>query len=373
MTGGRPASRWSVETITDTGRLEAQIVEQWRDAAIKAGNAFLTPEWFFSFLEHVPSMTPSIVLVTRDGEPAGLLPLVADQRVVRFPGVQIGDVYEPLAIGESGAEVIDRALPALLAGTSRWTLVNLDRLDVAVATRVRSALRGRPFRAVTSGRDTLPTIELRGRSWDEYLLERSHNFRSEIRRKGRALARDHEVEFVEVREETLVPDALQVHFALHDRRWEGRAATAPGWVRPFLRSFAAGAAREGWLRLWHLVVDDQPVASWLGWNLGGRYSYYQAGLDDSWSRFSPGTLLLAQTIRASIDEGASTYDFLLGDESYKRRFTNDEREVTSIALGWHWSPLLGLTAFRWKLQSALQRLPPEMKQTVRSALPQRFR
>ena len=62
------------------------------------------------------------------------------------------------------------------------------------------------------------------------------------------------------------------------------------------------------------------VAGWYGWRVGDRFSYYQAGFDPAWSRYSVGFLLLAETVREAIAEGAAEYDLLLGDEAFKARF-----------------------------------------------------
>lgn len=365
------AKGWSFATITDAARLD-DIIEPWRAAAVRLGNAFMTPEWFLSFLEHAPGTSPFVVVIEEGGEPRGLLPLVHDRGALRFPGAEIGDFYQPLLIDSDNGAVVDRAVSALVDSASMWKVAVLDKVDPLVANRTRAALAGGSHRAVVGGWHSLPTIELGTLSWEEYLQSLSSNFRSEIRRKERALSRDHEVEFVEVRAGDQLESALQAHYLLHDKRWADHPrGRSPEWVRPFLSSFAARTADQGWLRLWRLTVDGDPAASWFGWNIGGRYSYYQAGLDVTRSRLSAGTLLLARTIRASIDEGCSIYDFLLGDESYKQRFTNDGRQVTTLVAAPRFAPHLLLVAGRWRLQFAMQRLPPEMKEALRSLLRRR--
>jgi CelD/BcsL family acetyltransferase involved in cellulose biosynthesis len=54
--------------------------------------------------------------------------------------------------------------------------------------------------------------------------------------------------------------------------------------------------------------------------LGSTVYFYQAGFDPEHSSISPGTLLVAGTIRRAIEEGKTTFDFLRGDEPYKRRW-----------------------------------------------------
>jgi CelD/BcsL family acetyltransferase involved in cellulose biosynthesis len=103
-------------------------------------------------------------------------------------------------------------------------------------------------------------------------------------------------------------------------------------VREFHREFTREAQGRGWLRLYLLEVDAAPVAGWYGWRLGNRFSYYQAGFDPAWGRYSVGFLLLAETVREAIAEGASEYDLLLGDEPFKARFATGRRLGRSVLL-----------------------------------------
>jgi CelD/BcsL family acetyltransferase involved in cellulose biosynthesis len=359
---------FAIEIATERARL-ASIADAWRALAIPTGNAFVTPEWYFSFLDHASHVRPFAVIVREEGKLLGLLTLVEHEGTVRFAGAGAGDCFRPLLAAGAPAEVIDLAVGQLAAATTRWKLAVLDRLEPQGAGPLAAALRLAGATVVTSGRDTLPTIELSGRSWKEYLNERSHNLRSELGRKERALARGHNVEFVEMRSTDELPKALDDHSDLHELRWPvaSRTRLRSERLKAFHRDFARAAASQGWLRIWRLEVDQRPVASWYGWNIGGRYSYYQAGLDPEWARFSPGTLLLARTIRAAIDERCWGYDFLRGDESYKRRFSNSARQTTSLTAARRLNPPLAAAAGLWAARRCAQQLPPWAKRTMRRA------
>ena len=79
-------------------------------------------------------------------------------------------------------------------------------------------------------------------------------------------------------------------------------------------------------------MDGAAAAAWYGWHVGDRFSYYQAGFDPAWSRYSVGFLLLAETVREAIAEGAAEYDLLVGDEAFKSRFATGERLGSSVLL-----------------------------------------
>ena len=90
---------------------------------------------------------------------------------------------------------------------------------------------------------------------------------------------------------------------------------------------------RGWLRLWLLELDDRPVAAWYGFRFAGREFYYQAGRDPEFANLSIGSVLLAHTIRAALNDGVREYRLLRGDESYKYRFASMDPGVETIAYG----------------------------------------
>jgi CelD/BcsL family acetyltransferase involved in cellulose biosynthesis len=101
---------------------------------------------------------------------------------------------------------------------------------------------------------------------------------------------------------------------------------------PFHRELAREALARGWLRLWLLELHGRPIAAWHGFRVGSITSYYQAGRDPSYERLSVGFVLLAQSIRSAIAEGASEYRFGRGDEAFKSRFTSDDPGLETVAL-----------------------------------------
>ena len=85
-----------------------------------------------------------------------------------------------------------------------------------------------------------------------------------------------------------------------------------------------------WLR--GLQYRGTLIAVFYGFVLGGRLSYYQLGHDPSWSGYSPGAVLLQETIREAFDKRLSEYNFLQGEESFKFRWAKAMRSLYSVDL-----------------------------------------
>jgi CelD/BcsL family acetyltransferase involved in cellulose biosynthesis len=320
-----------VDRIGETGSVDHN---QWRELARAHGNAFLLPEWFAAWQRVYGDEAgePAVIGETgSDGTLRGLMPLVRTGRCLRFAGASLGDRFGPVArasdeerVGEAAARALDRR--------DYLVLDNVDR-GAGWPGAIEAETGGR-MRRVAARSDVLPSIGLEGLDWEGFLGGRSRNFRSQIRSKERRLSRDHEL--VSRRTERLgdLDRDMDAFFALHDARWTDRGGSSIGTerARRFHREFAASLLELGWLRLWFLELDGEAVAAWYGWNVGGRYAYYLAGLEPRRQQLSVGFVLLAHTVREAIAEGAREYDLLRGSEAYKDRFATEHQEVETIVL-----------------------------------------
>jgi CelD/BcsL family acetyltransferase involved in cellulose biosynthesis len=316
------------EVITGAEGL-GPILDPWRRLAESTGNPFITPDWYLVALRTVERDAEPTVAVAyaADGTVQGVLPLLQTAHgPATFAATTYGDRYQPAAAPGDEDEVVRLIAPALAEHLGGRAALDLGRVD-SEATWPESLAEAWPGRrtVVAQPDDRMPVLSLEGLSWDEYLASRSGQFRNQVKRKRRGLEREHEVELRRTTAADEVEGDLATLFALHESRWserEGESSLADEDARALLIEFAKASFAAGWLRLFVLEVDGQPVAAWYGWRLGPRYSYYQAGFDPDWSRQSVGFLLLADTIREAIREGALTYDLLWGDEAFKARFTN---------------------------------------------------
>jgi CelD/BcsL family acetyltransferase involved in cellulose biosynthesis len=229
-------------------------------------------------------------------------------------------------------------------------------------------LRGR-VAATRLRDDEAPFVPLVGHTWESFLAARSRNFRSQVRRKERALVGGHcaKIRATATREE--VGADVAAFFRLHAARWDeregGSRLTSPT-VHAFHSDFAAAALARGWLRMSFLEVDGVAVAALYGWRIGGRYAYFQTGFDPAWADRSVGLVLMAHTVREAIEEGAEEYDLLLGGETYKARFATDERPIETVVLAGALDPTRLLAQVDAVVRRATNGLSPEAHARLRA-------
>lgn len=362
-----------VELIRDLGALEP-IDADWRRLAVDRENAFVSPEWFRSWLAQLGEGAAPLVAVCRDGSGAvvGVMPLVAPSarpRLARFAGSGFGDHFQLATAVSREADVATAVGRALREERIRGVL--LENVDAGARWPTALARAGRLGNRPLIGRTaTLPSISLEGADFEAYLAGRSRNFRSQLRRRRRSLERDHDVRFRWTHAiEEIAEDMATLH-RLHEQRWRDRerpSALSGERAAAFLSQFAAACHAQGWLRLCVLEVDGEPVAAWFGWRLGERFSYYQAGFDPRWADRSVGLVLLAETVRVAAEERAREYDLLLGDEDFKRRFANSARHVETLLAAPWLHPTRLLAGAETHVRSASRRLPSRVRDPAKQA------
>ena len=299
--------------------------DEWNALAERTGSIFSTALWSRLWWEHFGDDRELLLHAgrSRDGALWLILPLYVWRRrmprVVRFLGRGPGDELGPVhAAGDH--EAAATALRGVL-GELEWDVFLGEQLPGDEGWS--HLLGGRTWR-----REASPTLHLPA-SWEEYLAGRSANFRQQLRRREEALAREGDFALRLAGEATL-DDDLDALFALHRARWGSQRTDFRD--TPFHRELAREALGRGWLRLWLLELEGNPIAAWHGFQVGPVASYYQAGRDPAYDRLSLGFLLMSHSIRSAIAEGATEYRFGRGDEAFKTRFASGDPGLESVAM-----------------------------------------
>jgi CelD/BcsL family acetyltransferase involved in cellulose biosynthesis len=197
---------------------------------------------------------------------------------------------------------------------------------------VRRACRGRAV-VVVRPQASCPFIPL-DESWLTPESHLSSRRRSDYRRALRRAERHGDV-----RAEVLIPDPehldglLQIAFDIEARSWKGTAGTALA-CDPLrgghLRQFADWASRAGTLRIALLWIGREPIAMQIATEEAGRWWLLKIGFDPAWSDCSPGTLLLAETLRHAVRQQLTSYEFLGTVENWTQVWTDHEHECVSV-------------------------------------------
>ena len=299
--------------------------DEWAELAERNGSLFATPEWLTLWWRHFGVGRELLLTAARgsDGRLEALLPFYVWRarplRILRVLGHGPGDELGPIGEPAAAREALTR-----FAETERFDVLACQELPGP-----ESWLDALPGGTLIS-RNGSPVLDFEGKSWKELLAGRSRNFREQVGRRARALEREHDVRYRLVAGPDGLGAALDSFFRLHRLRFGDGSVIAR--TEAFQREFAAVAAERGWLRLWLLDVDGREAAAWLGFRFARAECYYQAGRDAAFDKQSVSFVLLAHTIREALEDGATEYRFLRGDEPYKYRFASSDPGLESIVL-----------------------------------------
>lgn len=179
-----------------------------------------------------------------------------------------------------------------------------------------------------------PVLELPP-TWEEYLKLLGKNMREQIKRYPRRLEKQFTVEYSLAQTPRDIETALNDLFRLHGARWRARGQTgvlATPRRQKFHRMVCAAFAERNWLRLWTLRCNNEAVCVLLNYLYNGKYYFFIGGFDPAYSRWSVGVCLFSRVLQRAIEEGATEFDFLKGEEEYKYRFGARNRDYKTVSL-----------------------------------------
>ena len=306
-------------TYSELGPLAAD----WDRLALASGSPFMTHAWLSCWWSAFGRGEPTWLL-TR-GTDGSILAGAFLQRIRRGRLASAANVHSGTWDALARDEVARTALWVALArlGASRVYLCFMPKR----AEHTRSAgdeLERAGYRVLRVPGPFCPWLELPS-TWEELLASLSSGLRAQVRRRGRMLAREGSLVFRTVTGGPTLEEDLESFLKLEASGWKGRSGTAilsePSTER-FYRSFAAVAAQRGLLRLNLLELDGTLIAGSYDCAFAGVAFLLKTSFSEPHSRLSPGLVLLAEVLHASIREGLGGYDFLGEADKYKTRWTS---------------------------------------------------
>lgn len=319
------------------------------DDGAAPGAVFRSWEWQATWWRHLgdePARRAALrILVARDDRAVrAILPMYVEDAPVAglVPRRRLGFLGDGV-VGSDYLGIIGDIPPEALARaiTSEPILKDVDLVELAdllegdrfgeVLGRQLSAAGWHEVAVVP--RHLCPYARLVGQDLERYLAARPNGFGGQLRARRRALekCRGFDLQIAATPDE--VAEGLGTLFALHRLRWAadgGSDAITSARVEEFHRAAGRALAARGFARLAILRAEGSPVAAGYGFTRGGRFVYYQAGMDPAWRKRSAGLVVLGALIERAFAERLEEFDFLRGDEPYKAIWADAARATAMI-------------------------------------------
>ncbi len=173
-------------------------------------------------------------------------------------------------------------------------------------------------------------------SFEDYLGQMSGKSRSTLRRKHRQLAdfAGGHLEFQAVMDAETVPQFLHDANIVSRRSWQHRVLGPRISDDERGRLALIDLANRGLLRSYLLKAGELPCAFVVGYQYEDVYHYAELGFDEGFKDYSPGTILLYLILEdLHRKQRPRTFNFGVGDASYKIRFANiEQQDATCLIL-----------------------------------------
>ena len=365
-----------VQRIEDPAAFQA-LREEWDEllAASLADSFFLTWEWLYAWWTHLAGDRRLFLLVARQGgRLVAIAPLsLCSRRVARVVPLRSVEFLGADRLSSDYLDVIVRrgweadAIPALaryLADARlALELASVRRAGCAAAALSR-ALTQRRWRMLETPTAVCPFIDLSGHTWESYLGTLESKPRNDFLRLLKNLTKKFSVRLEPASSEPQRREFMVHLVRLHNLRWQnlgGSDALHTADLVAFHDEVSRVTLERGWLRLFVLWLDGQPVASLYGFRYGRTFYFVQTGFDPAYGRHAVGLITVGLTIKSAIAEGAEEYDFLRGDEAYKFRWAREVRHLATLEVYPRGAPEL--------LYRRTQRLTAVAKRIARQTLP----
>jgi CelD/BcsL family acetyltransferase involved in cellulose biosynthesis len=319
-----------------------EVGAAWRSFEQQADHTvFQSFDWLANWQRHIGSVrgtVPAIVVGrAADDEILFILQLAIETggplRRLTWLGSQLCDYNAPLLADHFSARVSAErfllawrdALARLRADSRfRFDLIDLQKMPECVGEQ-RNPFIDLGVRAHPSG----AYIADLGRDWDAfYAAKRSASTRKRERRQLRALAEHGKVCFIDVEDGEDRTRTLTTLFEQKSRAFARMGVEDP-FLRPghreFFMAMVTDPAMRALVHVSRLDVGAQIVAASIGLKYRSCYylilSSYDAG---ELARFGPGRAHLHELIRHAIGQEFEQFDFTVGDEPYKRDWSDTE-------------------------------------------------
>jgi len=325
-------SGFTVEPIlTEEGLL--RLADDWNrlSETSEDPNVFMTFDWFRAWNQRLTQedrggRRPHVLVLKKDGGIAGIMPLIYrtasrfGASVRKLESVDTLADYHDFTLGKDLAGQ-SRAIAEFLAETrDQWDLVDLRDLREAGNTLavIGGALSdvGLCYRVLPE-KDRCPYLPIGGDS--AAIMEKlsGHVRRTLRKRMDRAKALGLRVRIIENPQDE--PGLLGKITALEAQKRSAGKLVDPfiGRYREVFQSLFDTLGPRNWVYVALMELDDRPVAWQLGFRCGKRLWDYNKAYDHSFSRFAPGTLLVAALLDYGFSHAYEEYDFLRGEDPYK--------------------------------------------------------
>ena len=278
-----------------------------------------------------------MLLVRENGKLLSVAPFFLTKgRFMKMPVRKIeligsGWGYECILLSQKKDECLEAIWQHLKTKSKDWTIMVFSQVfPENNIPYIVNSLKDANLAFVTES-ITVPYIAI-DTSWQEYLSQRSYNFRRNLKNRRRRIEKLGKVELKRYTDKFNVSDVMDRVFKISQRTWkaqEGSSISSTNEVKKFYKDLAQCFYRNGWLDISILEVDGKAITYMFGASYGRKYFDIDTAYDLDYASVSPGNMLRNLLLEQLFGSNYSEFDFVMPFD-YKKEYTSSYRNCSRI-------------------------------------------
>jgi len=304
---------------------------------------FQTYEWFISWWDNFNKDHDLFFLTAfKNDKIVGFAPLMISnesfgRRTIKFIGDGNSD-YCDLIINENKYETVCAFLDFIKNSEIKWSSFSL--LNIPSSSTTRACIETYCLKSnihIQLLRNTKTPILLLN---DTQLVNEITNKYS-VMRHVKKINKAGCVTIKNTSDHETIEKYLNIFFNQHIERYslkQDSSLFSDSSNKSFYKALSYNLKDTNWILFTILFFDSKPIAFHFGFEYNNSLTWYKPSFDITYKKYSPGTVLLKSIIEYSSDKSMKKFDFTIGDESFKSRFSNLNKKNNNFVL--YKSPIL---------------------------------
>lgn len=310
------------------------LAPEWEQLFSRVPDAppFLHPAWPRTWLRHFGTGARPVFLAIRKGsELVGVASLDMAAEARQLGDHNVTDYAGPLAAPGFEADVARAILQWLTTERASSMLFWGIAANSPTRTVIGEAAAAAGWSCAEEHEAVCPQAELPG-DFEAFLAGLSKHDRHELRRKLRNLGASGEIRFDVFSAPGDISSRMDRFLEMMRISRDDKDEFLTPAMEIYFRDVAATYAGLGMMRLAQLSLDGRDAAMILYFENDATVFLYNSGYDPEFARLAVGLLSKALAIQHAIESGKRLFDFLRGEEEYKRHLGGVPLEVLRLRL-----------------------------------------
>jgi CelD/BcsL family acetyltransferase involved in cellulose biosynthesis len=339
----------------------------WNELIARAPThtVFQSYEWLEAWWQNFGASHQLYFLwVRRDAQIVAFAPLMISVgsmglRKLEFAGVGNAD-YLDFCYPTDQPELLSAMLGLLQARCADWDVLKLGNLPVHSATfqQLPAILRDQRMPMLHETTVLCPTLLLK----DRVEQVRAMIDKYSVRRKVNWFDKHGDFKVLHLTDAEAIKSHLEGFFTQHTERWHRKDGCSqferPGQREFFIR-LVDSLTKCNVLVFTVVLLNGEAIAYHFGFDYRDRMIWYKPAFSARYAEHSPGLVLMRSLIEEAMRRGKDEFDYTVGGESFKYRFSNLVRANAYVSI-YHgrsrYGIALGLHLMRGVARSAVRTL-----------------